>query len=142
MNSENRKNKIQNMIAERLADNDTKNCLFQIILLKEESKDVLEDLFKRNGYETYTVDTVDGCWNLNDDWYELDNVKSIVEFCGVYPVEWNINDVFLLEELYYNRDIYIQVFWKKKTKMERLNIFQIINKKTSFHAKLRKETIC
>ena len=114
MHSENRKNKIQNMIAERLADNDTINCLFQILLLKEESKDVLEDLFKRNGYETYTVDTIGGCWNLNDDWYELDNVKSIVEFCGVFPVEWNIIDVFLLEELYYNRDIYIQVFWKKE----------------------------
>lgn len=50
----------------------------------------------------------------NDDWYKLDNVKSIVEFCGVYPVEWNINDVVLLEELYYNRDIYIQVFWEKE----------------------------
>lgn len=39
MNSEDRKNKIQNMIADRLADNDTVNCLFQILLLKEESKD-------------------------------------------------------------------------------------------------------
>lgn len=52
------------MIADRLADNDTVNCLFQILLLKEESKDALEDLLKRNGYEIYTVDTVDGCWNL------------------------------------------------------------------------------
>lgn len=114
MNSEDRKNKIQNMINDRLADNDTVNCLFQILLLKEESKDILEDLLKRNGYETYTVDTVDCCWNLNDDWYEFDNVESIVEFCGVYPVKWDINDVVLLEELYYNRDIYIKVFWKKE----------------------------
>lgn len=42
-------------------------------------------------------------------------MKSIVEFCGVYPVEWDINDVVLLEELYYNRDIYIKVFWKKES---------------------------
>lgn len=136
MNIEDRKNKIQNMINKRLVDNDTVNCLFQILLLKEESKDILEDLLKRNGYETYTVDTVNGCWNLNDDWYEFDNVESIVEFCGVYPVKWNIDDVVLLEELYYNRDIYIfRYSGKKKTKMERLNIFQIINKKTSFHLK-------
>ena len=114
MSHEYRKNEIQNMIADRLADNNTVNCLFQILLLKEESKDILENLLKRNGYETYTVDTVEGCWNLNDDWYEIDNVESIVEFGGVYPVKWNINDVVLLEELYYNRDIYINVFWKKE----------------------------
>lgn len=114
MNSEDRKNEIQNMITNRLANNDTVNCLFQILLLKKESKDILEELLKRNGYETYTVDTVEGCWNLNDDWYEFDNVESIVEFCGVYPVKWNINDVILLEDLYYNRNIYIKVSWKKE----------------------------
>lgn len=114
MNSEDRKNEIQNMITNRLANNDTVNCLFHILLLKKESKDILEELLKRNGYETYTVDTVEGCWNLNDDWYEFDNVESIVEFCGVYPVKWNINDVILLEDLYYNRNIYIKVSWKKE----------------------------
>lgn len=115
MNSEDRKNEIQNMITDRLETNDTVNCLFQILLLKEELKDILEGLLKRNGYETGTVDTVEGCWNLNDDWYELDDVKSIVEYCGVYPVEWDIEDVVLLEELYCNRDIYIKVCWKKET---------------------------
>lgn len=114
MNSEDRKNAIQNMIADRLVDNNTVNCIFQILLLKEESKDILEELLKRNGYEICTVDTVSGCWNLNDDWYELDNVESIVEYCGIYPVKWDINDVVLLDELYYNRDIYINVFWKKE----------------------------
>lgn len=114
MNNEIRKNEIQNMIADRLADNDTVNCLFQILLLKKESKNILEDLLKRNGYDTYTVDTIGGCWNLNDDWYEFDNVESIVEYCGVYPVKWSIDDVVLLEELYYSRDIYIRVLWEKE----------------------------
>ena len=110
---ENRKTEIQQMINSRLENNETIDCVFQILLLKEKSKPIIEDLLKRNGYNTYTVDTIDGCWNLNDDWYELNDVKSIVEYCGVYPVEWDIEDVVLLEKLYYDRDIYIKVLWKQ-----------------------------
>lgn len=113
---ENRKIEIQNMITKRLNENDTVNCLFQILLLKKESKNIIESLLKKNGYQTYTVDTVEGCWNLNDEWYELNDVEAIVEYCGVYPTKWDIDDIVLLEKLYYNREIYIRVLWKKENK--------------------------
>ena len=116
MNNENRKSEIQNMITKRLNENDTVNCLFQMLLLKKESKSIIEALLKRNGCQTYTVDTVEGCWNLNDEWYELNDVEAIVEYCGVYPIKWDIDDVVLLEKLYYNREIYIKVLWKKENK--------------------------
>lgn len=90
--------------------------MFQILLLKESTKSTVEGLLKRNGFPLplHTVDTIAGCWNLNDNWYELDGVEAVVEYCGVYPVKWTIEDVVLLEKLYYNRDIYINVLWKRE----------------------------
>ena len=111
-----RKQEIKKLIDKRLKNNDTINCLFQILLINEAAKAIVENLLTKNGYDIYTVDTISGCWSLNDDWYELDNVESIVEYCGVYPVKWDLDDIVLLEDLYYNRDIYINVLWKKENR--------------------------
>ena len=111
-----RKQEIKKLIDNRLKNNDTINCLFQILLINEAAKAIVENLLTKNGYDIYTVDTISGCWSLNDDWYELDNVESIVEYCGVYPVKWDLDDIVLLEDLYYNRDIYINVLWKKENR--------------------------
>ncbi len=116
MDNRDRKAEIQDAITSRLKNNDTVNCMFQILLLKESAKNAVEGLLKRNGFPPllHTVDTIAGCWNLNDNWYELDDVEAVVEYCGVYPVKWTIEDVVLLEKLYYNRDIYINVLWKRE----------------------------
>ena len=108
------KTTIQNMINDRVSKNETTNCLFQILLLNKSVKEELESLLLRNGYSIEIVDTVEGCYNLNDDWYELSNVEAIVEYSGVYPVKWDIDDIVLLDKLYYDRAIYINVLWKKK----------------------------
>jgi hypothetical protein len=71
------------------------------------------ELIKRN-YPKYTrCDTKLGCWCLNDDWYEF-YADAITEYCGVYPVNWNIADVVFLEELYLRRKIYIDAAWVTK----------------------------
>lgn len=109
-----RKNQIKFWITRRINNNETGFCTLQILLLKEESKGIVEDLLKRNGWKGYPVDSICGCWNLDDEWYELSDVEAIGEYCGVYPVKWDIEDVVLLERLYTNRDIYINVMWKQK----------------------------
>ena len=110
----NNKTAIQNMINDRVSKNETTNCLFQILLLNKNVKEELESLLLRNGYSIGTVDTVEGCYNLNDDWYELSDVEAIVEYSGVYPVKWDIDDIVLLDKLYYDRAIYINVLWEKE----------------------------
>lgn len=110
-----RRNQIKTWIKNRVKKNETGICVFEILLLKKESRDVLESLLKRNEYQNcHVVDTVTGCWNLDDEWYELTDIEAIGEYCGVYPVKWDIDDVVLLEELYNNKDIYINVVWKQK----------------------------
>ncbi len=76
------KTTIQNMINDRVSNNETTICLFQILLLNKSVKEELESLLLRNGCSIEIVDTVEGCYNLNDDWYELSNVEAIVEYSG------------------------------------------------------------
>lgn len=114
MEDKKRCEQIKSWIDERIKDNDTVNCLFWILLLKEEGKESLDYLLDKYGYTNGTVDTVGGCWNLDDGWYELTDIESVVEYCGVYPVKWDIEDVVLLERLYNSRAIYISVMYKIK----------------------------
>ena len=83
------KTTIQNMINDRVSNNETTICLFQILLLNKSVKEELESLL-------------------------LSNVEAIVEYSGVYPVKWDIDDIVLLDKLYYERAIYINVLWEKK----------------------------
>lgn len=114
MFSENRKEYIQEIISSKVEDNEITNCIFYILVLKEKVRNTIVKLIERNGYEPYWYDSISGCWNLNDDWYELYNVEAAVEYCGVYPVNWSIDDVVLLEKLYNDRSIYIKVSWIKQ----------------------------
>lgn len=107
-----REKQVQKWIDERVRDNDTVNCIFYILLLKEDKKESLDYLLDKYGYTNGKVDTVAGCWNLDDGWYELSDIESMVEYCGVYPVKWDIEDVVLLENLYNSRAIYIKVDYK------------------------------
>ena len=107
---------IQAMIDDRLDDNDVEHCSFQILLLNKEVENILENLLVRNHCSIKKIDTVEGCWNLDDTWYEINNVDAVVEYCGIYPIKWKIEDAVLLEKLYKDRDIYIQVYWKKQCK--------------------------
>lgn len=112
MDRKNRMVEIQDMIDNRVKNNDIVKCLFQILLLNKDVKSIVKNVLIKNGCDINIVDTISGCWNLNDDWYEVSDIEAAVEYCGVYPIKWNIEDVVTLEELYNNRDIYIKVLWK------------------------------
>jgi len=105
--------RIQKWIDERMKDNDYGQVLFSVLVLDPAYENQVVELIKRN-YPKYTrCDTKLGCWCLNDDWYEF-YANSITEYCGVYPVNWNIADVVFLEELYLRRKIYIDAAWVTK----------------------------
>lgn len=100
--------RIKGWIDSRMAKNDHANCLFHVLVLDNSYRKQVEELLARHGCDLAPRDTVPGCWDLNDDWYEF-CADSIVEYCGVYPTKWNLADVVFLEELYYTRKIFIKV---------------------------------
>ena len=102
--------RIQRWIDKRMESNDCTNTLFSVLVLDPAYEHQVIELIKRNYPHYNRVDTKLGCWCLNDDWYEF-YADAITEYCGVYPVNWNIADVVFLEELYIRRKIYIDAAW-------------------------------
>ena len=78
-------------------------CMFYITvpkdtdLYKDETIKKIEGILDKNHVSHGHVDTVCGAWNLNRDWIETGEIDCIVEFCGVYPVNWDMDDVAELE---------------------------------------------
>ena len=71
-------------------------CMFYITvpkdtdLYKDETIKKIEGILDKNHVSHGHVDTVCGAWNLNRDWIETGEIDCIVEFCGVYPVNWDM----------------------------------------------------
>lgn len=76
-------------------------------------KNVVGILNKYN-IEWNIVDTVPGSFNLNRDWIETSDINCYIEYCGCYPVEWDIDDVTELESLEYEGKIIIKVLWHQE----------------------------
>lgn len=111
--TETRASEIKRMIDFRLKTNDYIKCLFSVLILDNSIKKTVEELLRRYNHDDDTVDTVAGCWCLNDDWYEFQE-DATIEFGGVYPIHWNLGDIIYLEELYQKRKIYINVCYRTK----------------------------
>lgn len=121
---------IQSWIDKRKEDKETTTCYFYVTTPKSvysehitdrpELKQII-DILERNGYRKNKedepfwsfCDTVSGSWDLNRDWLEVGPIECAVEFCGVYPVNWDIDDVVLFESLERTGQIMVHVIWKK-----------------------------
>ena len=95
-------------------------CIFDITvsniseeegLYSNESISILTDIFDKYGIEYQQVDTVEGSFNLNRDWIETKDIPCYIEYCGVYPINWDIKDVVTLEQLEYTGKVIIKVTW-------------------------------
>lgn len=108
---------IQNMIDSRKEKGETRSCIFYITVPKNTNirKDPViqkvEEMLDRNHVTHGHVDTVEGTWNLNRDWVQTDPMDCIVEYCGVYPTGWEINDVEELERMENDGEILVMVDW-------------------------------
>ena len=100
-------------------------CIFQITTPKflecekledNESIKVLIDIFDKYGIDWQSVDTVEGSFNLNRDWIETGDIPCYIEYCGVYPIKWDIEDIATLEKLDYDGKVIIKVLWHPEDK--------------------------
>lgn len=114
---EKREKIIQTWIDARKECGEITKCMFYITvpkvtdIYKDETIKKVEDILDRNKVSHGAVDTVCGAWNLNRDWIETGEIDCIVEFCGVYPVDWEISDVAELERMECDGEIIVQVDW-------------------------------
>ena len=95
-------------------------CMFNITTPRVANRDICENdenmkiitnIFDKYGIEYNVVDTVAGSYNLNRDWLETSDIPCYVEYGGVYPVNWDIEDVVTLEEMDYEGKLIIRVLW-------------------------------
>lgn len=121
-----RKNMILNWIKDRRNNGEKPTlCVFQITVPKFSEDDNLEDsenikilinIFNKYQISWNCVDTVDGSFNLNREWIETKDIPCYIEYCGVYPVDWDIEDVITLERMENEGNIIIRVLWHKEEK--------------------------
>lgn len=96
---------------------ETTKCMFYITVPKCSDLDKdgtvkkIEGILDRNRVGHGHVDTVCGAWNLNREWIETGVIDCIVEFCGVYPVNWDISDVAEFERMETEGEIVALVDW-------------------------------
>lgn len=108
---------IRNWINARKEDNEVTRCIFYITvpkytdILKDETMKKVEAMLERNNVTCNRIDTVSGAWNLNRDWIETGKMDCIVEFCGVYPIKWNMKDVVEFERMENDGEILVLVDW-------------------------------
>lgn len=121
-----RKNMILNWIKDRRDDDEKPTlCVFQITVPKLSEDDNLEDIenikILTNIFSKYQigwncVDTVEGSFNLNREWIETKDIPCYIEYCGVYPADWDIEDIITLERMENEGNIIIRVLWHKEEK--------------------------
>ncbi|MDE6014101.1 MAG: hypothetical protein K2H41_00165 [Acetatifactor sp.] len=108
---------IQEWIGARKERGEITRCMFYITvpkdtdLYKDETIKKIEGILDKNHVSHGNVDTVCGAWNLNRDWIETGEIDCIVEFCGVYPVNWDMDDVAELERMETEGEIIVLVDW-------------------------------
>lgn len=114
-----RKEMIQNCIKNRKERGELTSCIFYISIPDARNQLLDNPLIKKisgmlNKYhiDNGICDTVSGAYNLNRDWLETGVMDCAVEYCGVYPVDWDIEDVLEFEDLEYSGQILVNVIWK------------------------------
>lgn len=55
-----------------------------------------------------------GSFNLNRQWLETDGIDCFIYDYGVYPVDWNVEDLQILENLDYSGKLIIRYFIKNE----------------------------
>lgn len=57
------------------------------------------------------VDTIQGQFNMNRDWIETETpIKAVSCYCGVYPINWKIEDCLTIEQLEYSGKLLIRAY--------------------------------
>lgn len=118
---EERKKILSMWIGNRVKDNEIAKCIFDITVPKLEEMLYENEHIKRvcamldkYGIKHMKVDTIPGSFNLDREWIETDSstpIECAIEYPGAYPINWDIEDVVMLEKMDQNGDIIIRVMW-------------------------------
>ena len=114
---EKRAETIREWIEARKERDEITKCMFYITvpkrtnLIKDQTIKKIEGILEKNNVAHGHVDTVCGAWNLNRDWIETGEIDCIVEYCGVYPVNWDMDDVVEFERMECDGEIIVLVDW-------------------------------
>lgn len=111
---------IKGWIEERRKDNQTPTeCIFYITvprytesLSKDDNIRAIQQIFDKYCIAYQEVDTYSGAYNLDRCWLEVEEIPCYIEYCGVYPVNWDIEDVVTLENMDREGKLIIQVMCK------------------------------
>lgn len=112
---------IKKMVDARKEDGETPTpCIFQISVPKIKDGEILSnntkikvvtDIFDKYKIPWQSVDTIGGAYNLNRDWIETSDIPCYIEYCGVYPVDWDPEDCAVIENMDYEGEIIVKVLW-------------------------------
>ena len=70
-------------------------------------------ILEQNNINYNVCDTMAGDWILDKIWLETEPMECIILYTGVYPVNWNMEDVVRLEEMINEGEIIIRVMVKE-----------------------------
>lgn len=112
---------IADLIKLRVKSHETYQCVFDVTI-PQLSKMLYDNqyikeicgMFNKYGIRYWKVDTIPGSFNLNRNWIETKEetpIECTVEYDGVYPVNWDIDDVVRINELERDGIIIIRVMW-------------------------------
>lgn len=108
---------IREWIDTRKERDEITKCMFYITIPKladlkqDETVKKIEAILDKNHVEHGHVDTVCGAWNLNRDWIETGEIDCIVEYGGVFPINWDMDDVVEFERMECDGEIIVLVDW-------------------------------
>lgn len=89
----------------------TPECKYRSELEDDENIKIITNMLHKYNVRYDRVDTVGCDFNLNRDWIETDDIPCFIEYCGVYPVNWDIEDIITMEHMIYAGKIMTKVLW-------------------------------
>lgn len=118
----NREEMISKCIEDRVNKKETIKCIFDVTVPQcletrlefNKHVDIKEvcGIFDKYSIKYETVDSMPGAFNLDRMWLDTDietPIECAIEYCGVYPVNWDIKDVIKLEKMECSGKIIIKV---------------------------------
>lgn len=116
-----RAERIKEWIQARKERKETTSCVFYITVPKltnaylqlEDDSEIKKVIALLDKYDVthIEVDSLPGAWNQDRYWIETGRMDCIVEFCGVYPIHWDPEDLVRFEQMEQEGKIIVQVDW-------------------------------
>lgn len=81
-----------------------------------ENRDIrrIEDILSEYNIDSRITYEDEGSFNLNRQWLETDVIDCFIYDYGVYPIDWKVEDLQVLEELDYRGKLIVRYYLKEE----------------------------